>query len=96
VINFGSNFEISVGDTAKLIAEAMNAEIEILTDEVRLRPSHSEVERLWADNSKARDLFHWQPAYAHLEGFRRGLCETTEWFLNAGNLSGYKWDRYNL
>ena len=30
VVNFGSNFEISVGDTAQLIAEAMNAEIEII------------------------------------------------------------------
>ena len=96
VINFGSNFEISVGDTAQLIAEVMNAEIEILTDEVRLRPGHSEVERLWADNSKARELFHWRPAYGHLEGFRLGLCETTEWFLNPENLSAYKWDLYNL
>ena len=43
VINFGSNFEISVGDTAALIAEVMNADIEILTDEVRLCPTHSEV-----------------------------------------------------
>ena len=96
VINFGSNFEISVGDTAALIAEVMNADIEILTDEVRLRPTHSEVERLWADNSKARELFGWAPKYAELDGFKRGLAETVEWIEDADNLRGYKADIYNI
>ena len=96
VINFGSNFEISVGDTAALIAEVMNADIEILTDEVRLRPTHSEVERLWADNSKARELFGWTPNYADSEGFKRGLAETAEWFADTANMRGYKADIYNI
>lgn len=96
VVNFGSNFEISVGDTALLIAEAMNAEIEIVTDEARLRPEKSEVERLWADNAKARDLFGWQPAYAGREGFKRGLQETAAWFVEGQNLRAYKADIYNL
>ena len=95
-VNFGSNFEISVGDTARLIAEAMNADIEILTDEVRLRPTHSEVERLWADNSKAHELFGWTPNYADSEGFKRGLAETAEWFADAENLRGYKANIYNI
>lgn len=46
VVNIGINFEISIGDTARLIAEAMNTKIEIVTDESRLRPEKSEVERL--------------------------------------------------
>ena len=96
VINFGSNFEISVGDTAALIAEVMNADIEILTDEVRLRPTHSEVERLLADNSKAREFFGWAPKYAKLDGFKRGLAETVEWIEDADNLRGYKADIYNI
>lgn len=96
VINFGSNFEISVGDTVKLIAEAMNADIEILTDDVRLRPAHSEVERLWADNSKAHELFGWLPKYAGHDGFKRGLAETAEWFTHSDNLHGYKADIYNI
>jgi len=37
VVNFGSNFEISIGDTVKLIAEAMNVNVEIIADEVRLQ-----------------------------------------------------------
>lgn len=96
VVNFGSNFEISVGDTALLIAEAMNAQIEIVTDEARLRPEKSEVERLWADNGKARDLFGWQPAYGGREGFKRGLQETAAWFADADNLRPYKADIYNI
>lgn len=96
VINLGSNFEISVGDTALLIAEAMNVEIEIVTDKVRLRPENSEVERLWADNAKANQLFGWQPNYGGREGFKRGLLETAEWFTQPKNLRGYKADIYNL
>ena len=96
VVNFGSNFEISIGDTARLIAEAMNTEIEIITDESRLRPENSEVERLWADNSKAERLFDWQPSYGGREGFKRGLAETAEWFSKPANLRSYKADIYNL
>lgn len=96
VVNLGSHFEISIGDTAQLIAEAMNAKIEIIMDEVRLRPENSEVERLWADNSKAKQLFGWQPGYGGREGFKRGLDETAEWFARPDNLRGYKADIYNL
>jgi dTDP-glucose 4,6-dehydratase len=96
IINFGSNFEISIGDAAQLIAEAMGVNIEIITDEARIRPENSEVQRLWADNSKARDLFGWQPAYAGRDGFRRGLAETIAWFRQPANLRGYKSHIYNV
>lgn len=96
VINLGSNFEISIGDTALAIAEVMAAEIEIVTDEQRLRPDKSEVERLWAANAKAHALLDWQPAYGGLDGFRRGLGETVAWFREPTNLAGYKADIYNI
>lgn len=96
VINLGSNYEISIGDTVRAIAEVMGADIEIRTDEQRLRPDKSEVERLWADNTKARDLLGWQPRYAGLDGFRRGLAETVDWFTDPANLARYKADQYNL
>ena len=38
VINIGSGFEISIGETAKLIGEVMNEDIEIVSDEERFRP----------------------------------------------------------
>jgi dTDP-glucose 4,6-dehydratase len=96
VVNFGSNFEISIGDTVQLIGEAMGVDVEVLTDEARMRPENSEVQRLWADNSKARELFGWTPAYAGREGFKRGLVETAEWFRQPANLGGYKTHIYNL
>lgn len=95
-INIGSNYEISIADTVNLIANVMGAEIEIISDEVRLRPEKSEVERLWADNSKAKKLLDWSPQYGGLEGLRRGLQETAAWFTNKDNLSKYKADRYNI
>lgn len=96
VINIGSNYEVSIGDTVQMIAELMRAEIEIETDDVRLRPEKSEVERLWADNSKARDLLGWTPSYGGLDGLRRGLALTTTWFSDPKNLQAYKADFYNI
>jgi NAD dependent epimerase/dehydratase len=96
VINFGSNFEVSIGETAQLIAEVMDVDIDIVADEVRLRPEGSEVERLWADNSKAKKLLGWQPLYGGREGFKRGLLETVQWFTKTDNLRNYKADIYNL
>lgn len=96
VINIGSNFEISIGETTNLIAEVMDAGIKIETDQVRLRPDKSEVERLWADNGKAKRLTGWEPLYCGKEGFKRGLIETVEWFANSENLKNYKADIYNV
>ena len=96
VVNFGSNFEISIADVVQLIAEKMNATIDVISDTERIRPVNSEVERLWADNSKARDLFGWFPRYAGRDGLARGLQETINWFTQPENLQHYKSDVYNL
>ena len=94
--NLGSNFEISIGRTAQLIAEIMGVKIDIITDEERLRPENSEVERLWADNTKAKEFFNWQPRYAGREGFERGLRETINWFERSGSMNGFRPDSYSL
>ncbi|MDI7189569.1 NAD-dependent 4,6-dehydratase LegB [Leptospira santarosai] len=96
VINLGSNYEITIGDTVKTIAELMKANIEIESDDQRLRPEKSEVERLWASNEKAKRLLNWEPSYGGLEGFRNGLIETIEWFMDPKNLFQYKTDIYNI
>jgi NAD dependent epimerase/dehydratase len=96
VINIGSNFEVSIGETVNLIAQIMEADIEITTDQIRLRPDKSEVERLWADNSKARELTGWEPLYSGRDGLRRGLIETVEWFTNPENLKIYRTNVYNI
>jgi NAD dependent epimerase/dehydratase len=96
VVNVGSNYEISVGDTARLIADLMGQDVVFVSDEQRLRPQGSEVERLWADNTKARELAGWTPEYAGIEGLKRGLAETIEWFGDRDNLRRYKAGLYNI
>lgn len=100
VVNVGSNFEVSVGDTARLIAELMQARsghaVEFTSDEQRLRPAGSEVERLWADNALMAELTRWAPQYAGLEGLRLGLQKTIDWFANPLHLQRYKAGQYNI
>lgn len=96
VVNLGSGQEISIGDTARVIAEVMGAEIALEVDEQRLRPAKSEVERLWSSNAKAQRLLAWKPQYAGTEGFRRGIAATVEWFRDPRRLATYKPREYNL
>lgn len=96
VINFGSGFEISIGETAQLISEVMGVSIEIKTDEERMRPTGSEVDRLWCDNAKAKALFGWTPNYGGKDGFKRALELTVQWFTHPDNLAKYKPDQYNI
>lgn len=96
VVNIGSNYEVSIGETARLIADIMGSDVEFTCDEQRLRPAGSEVERLWADNARARELAAWSPDYAGIEGLRRGLSETVDWFSNPENLRRYKAGLYNI
>jgi NAD dependent epimerase/dehydratase len=96
VVNIGSNFEVSIRDTAQTIAQLMGMQIEVESDEVRVRPALSEVERLWACNQKAREMFGWKPAFGSREGFERGLQKTIEWFVKPENLRQYKSEIYNL
>jgi dTDP-glucose 4,6-dehydratase len=96
VINLGSNFEISIQDIASLIGGIMNQEIKVIDSDERIRPENSEVNRLWADNSKAIELLSWKPEYASLNGLKRGLEETVNWFKKPNNLNLYKSEIYNV
>ena len=64
----------------RLLIEITGAEAEIVTEENRLRPTGSEVERLLCDNSRAREWTGWTPEVSLEEGLRR----TSEWI--AANL----------
>ncbi|MBR2649333.1 MAG: NAD-dependent 4,6-dehydratase LegB [Sediminibacterium sp.] len=96
VTNIGSGFEISVHDTAKLIASLMGKNIHFELDEERVRPEKSEVERLFASYEKAKATMGWEPLFGGEEGFKKGLVKTIEWFLDKENLAKYKTDRYNI
>jgi NAD dependent epimerase/dehydratase len=74
-INLGSGREISIGNLALLIARLLGKQVQIITDERRRRPEKSEVERLLADNSKAKRLLGWEPRVS----LEEGLLRTIDW-----------------
>ncbi|MEI6888033.1 MAG: NAD-dependent 4,6-dehydratase LegB [Bacteroidales bacterium] len=92
VVNLGSNYEISIGDLVQKIAGIMGKTIDVGMTSERLRPEKSEVERLWADNRKAKSLLGWAPEY----NLDQGLQETISWFKAPGNMQFYKPDLYTI
>jgi dTDP-glucose 4,6-dehydratase len=96
VINLGSNFEISIGETARMIANIMEVDLNLVTDIQRIRPEASEVDRLCANNCRAKEVLGWQPRYSGTQGFREGLVETIDWFTEHQNLSRYRTELYNV
>jgi nucleoside-diphosphate-sugar epimerase len=68
-INIGSGTEISVGDAAALLMKIIGTNAAIVTDQQRLRPTASEVERLLADNNKITKLTGWTPQVSLEDGF---------------------------
>lgn len=92
IVNIGSNFEISVGDTLNLIKELMGSDVEFIADSQRIRPKNSEVFRLWCDNTKIKNLTGFSPKY----DMRRGLQETIDWITQPQNLIRYKSEIYNV
>ncbi|WP_413391305.1 NAD-dependent 4,6-dehydratase LegB [Prochlorococcus marinus] len=89
VLNSASNFEVSIGKTAEIIAEIMNVNLEIKSDEERLRPKSSEVNRLYGSNKLINELTNWKPKYANINGFRKGLEKTVDWFRDSENIRFY-------
>jgi NAD dependent epimerase/dehydratase len=96
VTNIGSGFEVSIGDVARMISQAVGRELEIVQDPRRLRPARSEVDRLFAGIEKAERLFGWSPEHRGLDGFRAGLAKTVQWFLNPDNRVRYPDHKFNV
>lgn len=91
-INICSNFEISMSDTLDIIKEIMHSEINICSDNQRIRPDKSEVLRLWGDNSLIKELTGFSPNFS----IREGLEITCAWYLKPENLKKFKSGIYNL
>jgi dTDP-glucose 4,6-dehydratase len=95
-INVGSGFEISIADLVQLIQAEMKVDVGVASEDRRLRPAASEVERLLAANEKARELLGWEPRRSGRDGLIEGLRETIAWFVQPANLSRYRSDHYAL
>ncbi len=87
--NIGSGQEISIGDLATLLIEAVGSDAKVVVDESRVRPVGSEVDRLLADNTRITTLTGWSPQVP----LREGLSLTADWVrthlheLETGNYS---------
>jgi nucleoside-diphosphate-sugar epimerase len=77
-LNIGTGGEISIGDLAKKIAALIDGNIEVLSDEQRLRPGSSEVRRLCCNNAKAHRLLGWRPQYSLDEGLKQTIALVSE------------------
>lgn len=91
-INIATQDEISIGQLAQEMIDQINPEAQIISDDERIRPEKSEVNRLLGANAKIKQLTDWEPRY----DLRSGLAETVEWFKDKENLKGYKHDIYNV
>ena len=90
IINIGSGFEISIGDLADKIVHLTKSKAMIKTEKKRMRPKNSEVERLWADSTKAQKLLGWQPQV----DLDDGLKKTIKWI--SEHMDDYKVGRYTI
>lgn len=90
VLQLGSGTEVSIGDLARLAMEVTGRTADVATEDARLRPAASEVDRLCCDASRARDWLSWAPAV----DLRAGLQRTADWL--RGRLDLYKPDAYNV
>jgi NAD dependent epimerase/dehydratase len=91
-VNIATQSEITVGDLALKLIELINPNAKIISDDIRLRPEKSEVERLFGSNEKLKSHTSWNQRYS----FDESLKETIDWFSKAENLKQYKTDIYNV
>lgn len=88
VVNIGSGDEWSIAQTVEILCEIIGRKVEIVSDETRIRPEKSEVNRLIADTRKLQRLTGWQSSVS----FREGLTRTVEWI--GRNLGYFDVGRY--
>ena len=91
-VNIATQSEITIGELAQMLITKINPEAQIVSDDVRLRPAKSEVERLFGSNEKIKAITNWQQRYS----FSQALDETITWFSQPENLARYKADIYNV
>ncbi len=87
-VNIGRGEDLSIGELVEVIGRRLDRPLRVQTDDQRVRPAASEVERLVAGTSLARRLWGWQPQYS----LERGLDETITWIRD--HLDRFRVDAY--
>jgi len=91
-INIATNFEISIGELAELIIAKINPKAQVISDDQRIRPPKSEVNRLYGSNQLLIDSTNWKQQFS----LDQGIKETIHWFRTKENLIKYKSNIYNI
>lgn len=91
-INIATQQEIAIGDLAQLLIDMINPKAAIVSEDIRLRPEKSEVERLLGSAEKIKKLTNWKQQF----DLRQGIEQTIEWFKKPENRKSYKTDIYNV
>ena len=87
-INIGSGKQIAIGVLAETIGRIVGRPVTVESQDERIRPEKSEVDRLMADNQLARELLGWQPQVS----LENGLEQTVGWIEN--NIDRYPPEEY--
>ena len=95
IINIGSGFEVSIKELVRKISKITGYRIDIEKDFKRIRPKKSEVDRLFANNKKAKKILNWSPKLNKKSDFENSLKKTIEWFSNEENINQYKINIFN-
>ncbi len=90
IMNIGSGKEISIGDLADKIIALVGRNVNVMCDEERIRPEKSEVNRLLADATKAREVLGWGPQFSLADGLRNVIDWVSE------HLHRYKTNVHNI
>lgn len=88
VFNIATGEDISVGDVIEVVAEIVGKQLEVTSEDKRVRPDKSEVHQLLGDASKLRATFGWEPQH----NLRQGLELTAKWL--SANLGQLRVDEY--
>lgn len=95
-INVASGYEISIKKVISIILDLTESNGKIIKEKKRFRPIKSEVNRLWGCNKKAKQLLSWKPNYSGINGFKKAISETIEWYRESENLKRFDPNQFNI
>jgi len=96
IINIGSGFEISVKKLFLVIGKLIGKKNTLQIINKRKRPKNSEVNRLFADTNIAKKILKWKTSYFKINGFKKGLLKTIDWFKKSKNFRDSHSDIYSI
>ena len=72
-VQIGTGVETRIGDVVGMTGRLLGKSLQTQSEDQRIRPDTSEVERLVCDYSEARRLMGWEPHVPFAEGLRRTI-----------------------